>query len=68
MQICCPSREQSGMICHYTCSTTFRGRLLLAASRPRKPEGKKGSTGEIIRLASRVWESEAGPHLPANFH
>ncbi|MXQ90407.1 hypothetical protein E5288_WYG011135 [Bos mutus] len=34
MQICCTSREQSGMICHYTCSTTFRGQLLLAASRP----------------------------------
>ncbi|EPY85282.1 hypothetical protein CB1_000389003 [Camelus ferus] len=35
MQICCTSREQSGMICHYTCSTTFGGQLLLAASGPR---------------------------------
>ncbi|EDK97703.1 mCG1038122 [Mus musculus] len=56
------------MICHYTCSTTLRGQLLLAASRLRKPEGKEGSTGESIRLAFQIWGSEAGPHLPANFH
>lgn len=47
---------------------------LIAASRFKKSHlsgslrGKEGSTGEIIRLASQLWESEAGPHLPANFH
>ena len=47
MQICCTSREQSGMICHYTCSTTFRGQLLLAASRPRCPRvSELGARGQ----------------------
>lgn len=30
-------------------------------------EGRKCGR-KIIRLASQIWESEAGPHLPANFH